>query len=257
MPYALLAEYLRLPLFLLVASRLGGILMFMPVLGALALPPQLRALLVVALAAVVTPLVDAPAGWPDTLGGLALAMGGELLIGVLMGLAVFLCFVGLQLGAQLIAQESGLALGQILDPMMEEEDTVLGSLYLQLGLVIFLIIGGHRVLLAAAFDSFRTVPLLSGMGWLEGGGAVLLDALRTGGELAIRIAAPTVLTLFLVNLGLGFVSRTVPQLNVTTLGFSFKALLGFALMAISLPVLLAGFTETLEAVIGQLRDLMG
>lgn len=257
MPYALLAEYLRLPLFLLVASRLGGIVMFLPVLGALALPPQLRALLVVALAVVVTPLVDAPAAWPDTLGGLAVAMGGELLIGVLMGLAVFLCFVGLQLGAQLIAQESGLALGQILDPMMEEEDTVLGSLYLQLGLVIFLIVGGHRALIAAAFDSFRAVPVLSGLGWLEGGGAILVDALRAGGELAIRIAAPTVLTLFLVNLGLGFVSRTIPQLNVTTLGFSFKALLGFALMAISLPVLLNGFTATLEAVIGQLRDLLG
>jgi flagellar biosynthetic protein FliR len=246
MPLELIAPYLKLPVFLLVASRLGGLVMFQPILGGYAVPTHIRLLLVIGLAALVTPFVALTSAAPTQPATIALAMGGEMLLGVLMGLAVRMCFLGLQVGGQVIAQESGLAFGQIADPSTGDEESIISTLYLQLGAVVFLIVGGHRALIAIALDTFRTIPLLGDSGTIMPGTELLLDTLALSGEIAVRVAAPVIVTLFLVNAAMGFVSRTVPQFNILTIGFSLKGLVAFVLMAIALPAALEAFTDALE-----------
>jgi len=257
MPYELIGHYLKLPVFVMVASRLGAMIMMQPVFGALSVSMKLRALFAMGLAALVTPFVDVQHDLPDTPGGLALAMGAEILLGLLMGLAVRICFLGLQMGGQLVAQESGLAFGQIADPSTGDQQSVLSTFYLQLGAVVYLILGGHRMLVAACLDNFRTIPLLGEGGTFLAGAELLVGALAVGVEMAVRVAAPTVLTLFLVNIAMGFVSRTVPQINIATVGFSLKGLVAFFVIAISLPSAAAAFTDALERVTGWLMDLTG
>jgi flagellar biosynthetic protein FliR len=255
MPYELIEQYLRLPVFVMVASRLGALIMIQPLFGALSVPIRLRALFVIGLAALVTPCVRADRGFPDTVGGLVLAMGGEILLGMLIGLAVRICFLGLQMGGLLIAQESGLAFGQIADPSTGDTQSVLSTLYLQLGAVVYLIVGGHRVLVAACLDSFQTIPLLGDSGSCLAGADLVIDAMAVGGQIAVRVAAPAVVTLFLVNVAMGFVSRTVPQINIATVGFSLKGLVAFFVIAISLPSAMAAFTDALECVVGFVMEI--
>ncbi len=249
-PWDLLSQYLKLPVFALVAGRLGGILMFQPVLASLAVPVLVRALLVLGLAALLTPLVPLPADAPDTLLGMTLAIGGEVLIGGLIGLVSVGLFLGFQLGALMIAQESGLAFGQIVDPTSEEDETVLGVFYVQLAVVVYLLIGGHRALVAVSLDTFQSIPLLSLPESAAPGVELVVRALTVGGQVALRLAAPTMIALFLVNLVLGFVSRTMPQLNVLAVGFSVKALIAFVLMAVSLPTL----ADTFLMAVAQMGD---
>ena len=64
------------------------------------------------------------------------------------------------------------------------------------------------------------------------------------------------MTLFLVNLAMGFVARTVPHLNIITLGFSIKALIGFVLMAVSLPAAAGVFIDALEDIVSDIRELV-
>lgn len=257
MPFELIGLYLKLPIFLLVASRLGGMIMFLPVFGGAVMPAQVRLLFVVGLAALVCPMVtmDAAVSWHPL--GLVLALGREVLLGILMGQIVQMCFLGLQLGGQMIAQETGLAFGEVVDPSTEVEQSLIGSLYVQLGAVVFLIVGGHRALIGAALESFRRIPLLGDMQTAQSGVAVLLDAVTVSGEIAIRVAAPVLLTLFLINVAMGFVSRTVPQFNVLTIGFSVKGLVGFLIMAVALPAALSAFTEALDATVGWVGELTG
>jgi flagellar biosynthetic protein FliR len=257
MPLELIASYLRLPVFALVASRLGGLIMFQPIIGGYAIPRHIRALLVLGLAALVTPLVQLSAPMPTRPATVVFAMGNELLLGVLMGIVVRMCFLGLQLGGQIIAQESGLAFGRIADPTTGVAQSVLSNLYLQLGAVVFLIVGGHRVLIAVALDTFDAIPLLGDQGTFTRGVGLVFDALTIGGEIAVRVAAPTVITLFLVNLAMGFVSRTIPQLNIVTVGFSVKGLVAFLLIAVSLPAAFEAFTDALEATVGWVAELGG
>jgi flagellar biosynthetic protein FliR len=257
MPVEALAQYLRLPVFALVVSRLGGLLMFQPVFSALSVPIHLRVMLVLALGALMTPLVSLPAAAPDRPLEMAFALGAELLLGLLLGVLTALCFVGLQMGGLLIAQESGLAFGQIVDPGSEEEETVVGVFYLQFAIVVFLIIGGHRALLSACLDTFETIPLLACPATRALDADVLCQALTLSGQVAFRVAGPTLLALLLVNVALGFVSRTMPQLNILAVGFSLKGLLVFALMAASLPSAGAAFIDMLEAVFGLVNELIG
>lgn len=257
MPLELIATYLKLPVFLLVASRLGGLVMFQPIIGGYAVPANIRALFVLGLAVLVTPFVQLTAAAPAQPLRIVLAMGSELLLGVLMGLVVRMCFLGLQLGAQLVAQESGLAFGRVADPNTGAQQSIFSTLYVQLATVVFLIVGGHRVIVAVALDTFDTIPLLGDQATFAHGVGLLFDALTLGGEIAIRLAGPIILTLFLVTAAMGFVSRTVPQFNILTVGFSIKGLVGFVLMAISLPTALEAFTTALETTVSWIAALAG
>ena len=256
MPFELLAQYLKLPVFALVAARLGGLLMFQPILGAMAIPMNLRVLLVLGLAALITPIVGLPPDAPASPLAILLAMGTEVLLGGLIGLVGVTCFLGVQWGGLLIAQESGLAFGHIVDPNSEEQETVIGVLYLQLAAVVFLILGGHRALIAACLDTFVTIPLLSDTGVTQFGAELLCQAVTLGGQIAMRVAAPAVLAMFLANLAMGFVSRTMPTLNVLAVGFSIKAMLAFLLMAVSLPSAADAFLGAVDQAHGWLGDVL-
>ncbi len=257
MPFELLAQYLKLPVFALVAARVGGLLMFQPLLGALSIPMHLRLMLVLALAALVTPVVALPADAPATLLELVGALGVELLLGVLIGLASALLFVGVQLGGLLIAQETGIAFAQIIDPTYEEQETIVGVFYLQFAAVVYLIVGGHLALVSACLDTFDSIPLLAYVPGTALGSDLLCRALLLSAEVALRVAAPTLLVLFLVNVALAFVSRTMPQLNILAIGFPLKGLLALLLMAVSLPTVTDAFLSGLQQVYVWVSELTG
>jgi flagellar biosynthetic protein FliR len=249
------AVYLKLPAFALVLSRLAGLVAFAPILGSLAIPATVRALLAAGIAALLAPIVTVPADLPDTPGGLVLGMAQEAALGLLMGLVMALCFLGMQVGSTLVAQESGLAIGQLLDPSFDEEQTVLSTFYVQLAVAIYLIIGGHRVLLSTFLDTFEAVPLLRANELAQTGTGLLLRGLTVGAMGAVRVAAPALVTLFLVNVAMGFIARTVPQLNVITVGFSLKTLLGFAIVAATLPSAVSAFIDAVDLAAGWLKEL--
>ena len=255
MPFELLAQYLKLPVFALVVARIGGLLMFQPVFGAMAVPVNLRALLVLGLAALMTPLVNLPAAAPTAPLQIAFAMASEVMLGALIGLVGVVCFLGLQWGALLIAQECGLAFGRIVDPTSDEQETVVGVFYVQMAVVIYLIVGGHRALVATCMDTFDTIPLLGDTAAARFGAELLLQALTLGGHVAMRVAAPALVALFLANLALGFVSRTMPQLNVLAVGFSIKAMIAFLLMAVALPSAADAFIGSLEQMYAWVNEL--
>jgi len=255
LPFALVSAYLKLPVFALVLSRLAGMIAFQPILGSLAIPAAVRALLTAGIAALLTPVVTLPASLPDSLGGLVLGMVQEAALGLLMGLVMALCFLGVQIGSTLVAQESGLAIGQLIDPSFDEEQAVISTFYAQLAVVVYLIIGGHRALLSALLDTFEAVPLLGADGLGQTGTGLLLNGLTAAVMGATRVAAPALVTLFLVNVAMGFIARTVPQLNVITVGFSLKTLLGFAIMAATLPSAVSVFIDGVDLAVGWLAEL--
>ncbi len=246
MPFELLAQYLKLPVLALVAARLAGLIMFQPVLGAMSIPGKFRVMLVLGLAALITPMVSLPAAAPDTPLAIVFAMGAEVLLGGMIGMVSVACFLGLQWGGQMVAQESGLAFGQIANPETNLQDTIVSIFYLQLAVAVFLILGGHRALVSVCLDTFETIPLLGDRHAALLGTDFLFKTMSIGGHVAFRVAAPAMLALFLVNLAMGFVSRTMPQLNILAIGFSLKAMVAFLLMAVSLPSAADAFISSLE-----------
>lgn len=256
MPAEFFQWYLHLPTFGLVTARIAGLLMFQPLLASLAVPMQIRALLILALAALATPLLPEPVTLPGSWPELAIAIGSELLLGAALGLGLAAVLVGAQIGGLLIAQESGLNFGQIADPASGEDLTPLSMLYLQLATMLLLAVGGHRIVVEAVLNSFVTLPLPGTGGRETDGLDFLLDGMRVSFELAFQIAAPTLIALTMANVVLGLISRTVAQFNVLTVGFALKTLLAFVIMAMSLPAGVHALTDGLEHVLSRIEHML-
>lgn len=197
----------------------------------------------------VTARLAHPVIMPQDWTHLVMGVGSEMLIGASIGFAVSLLFTGVELAAEQIAQQMGIALGSVFNPLLEDSTNVLGVLFHMTALAIFLVVGGHRLMMAGVLDSFQRVPLLSFAGTQN-----LLDmviALLTAAfMMSIKLSAPTVLAIFLATLAMVFVQRTMPQLNILSAGFQVRVMLAMMIMVASLmvmPVLLdAGWRITME-----------
>ncbi len=216
-----------LPL-VLTASRFGGMMVYSPLLAESAVPRRLRILLALVMALAVAGRV-APAALPASSVALVLAMAGEFLIGLAIGYAARLIFVGVELGAFHAGQQMGLSLAEVFNPLGDDAPDALRKMLHLLTLVLFLAIGGHRLMISALVGSFQTLPLVS----FTQPGAVLstLTALLTVSfTLALKIAAPVLIAIVLASVAMAFIQRTLPQANILSTGLPVRLLLGFVVI---------------------------
>jgi len=220
----------HIPAFLLVLFRLTGIFIFGPVFGSSVIPMRAKVLLALVLAFCIYPVIPPQVPVQLSLMTLAVAVGTELLIGLVIGYGASLPLVAMQIGGLMMGHQLGLGLAQVFNPEFNEQTEIMSQLLFFLALVAFLLLGGHHAMLVALVHSFESVPL----GGYRVDGSVLdlvVGLLTATFELGIRVAAPLLCLVFLETIAMGFVARTVPQLNILSLGFPLRILLGFLLVA--------------------------
>jgi flagellar biosynthetic protein FliR len=221
----------RFLVFTLVLSRVSGLTMSAPIFGTRDVPMQVRALLAMAIAVMVMPTqMHIEFADPGTTLNYLTFIGGEVLIGLCLGVGVTVLFSGVQLGGQMMGRMGGLMLADVFDPNSGEQIPVFSRLLYLVAMAVFVTIGGHRLVMAALLDTFHAIP--------PGGGAVpsgLTEAftllLTQSFLLGMRASLPVVTALLLSTLVLGLIGRTMPQLNILIVGFGMNAMLTFALLA--------------------------
>lgn len=224
----------QLFVFVLILTRISGLVLTAPGYGAQSAPMQVRALLAVSLAFLVTPLHWAtPVPDPGNLINLGVLLGRELVVGMALGLALVLLFTGLQLAGQVIGQMSGIQLADVFDPGSNTSIPVFSKLLDLVALAAFFAIGGHRQLMRALLDTFAELP--------PGTGAVSPDAsaelvrlVTLSFDVGIRVSAPVVIALLMSVLIMGLISRTMPQLNILAVGFNMNSLVMLGVLTLSL-----------------------
>lgn len=235
-----------LPSFALVLARISGLMLGAPVYSSSAVPPQVKIGLTVLLSLTIFPLVrPGMTGIPDSLVGTALGMAGEMMIGLTIGLAVNMLFVGLQLGASMISQQMGLGLARIFDPMLEEETDTLSEFYMMFGLALLLVMNGHHLVLRGVLDSFAVLPpmtLTLRPELLE----VLRGLLASSYVLAVKVAVPSMVIMFLVSLMMGFLGKTVPQINILVVGFPLRVGVGLVALILSFTAAAVVFSDAYQ-----------
>jgi len=219
---------------LLVAARLGGLMATAPVFGDQSVPLRVRAILTAALALLIAPMQwHAAPTCPASTAQLVVLAGGEALIGACLGLGALILLHGMTLAGEMIGQAAGLSMAEVFDPSMGQNAPVFSRLLFIAAVAIFLCLGGHRAVMAGLLDTFRAMP--------PGGAAFSSDALAQGfvtlvGQsfaLGVRAAAPALTALMLATLALGLVGRTLPQLNILSVGLGGNALLAVAALAMT------------------------
>ena len=163
-------------------------------------------------------------------------IAGEALVGLVIGFIASLPLVGVQTGGLVMGQQMGLGFARFYNPAVDDEADVIGQVLFFLGLAGFLVIGGHEAMLLSVLHSFEHIPPggVSINGSLLG---LITGLLLSAFELAMRVAAPLLALIFLETLAMGFVSKTVPQLNILSLGFPLRILAGIGIVAVGLYVI--------------------
>jgi flagellar biosynthetic protein FliR len=239
---------------LLVLARIGGLVVSAPMFGHLLVPPRVRAALAIALAAVLTPVVPAPAALPQDLWALGAAVATESLLGALIGIVAQFVFAGVQLGGQLAGMQMGFGLANLIDPQSQSQITIIAQWEALLALLVFLAVDAHHLMLRALLESFRIAP----PGGIGVGGLGLRGTIALAGDMfvvGVRVAAPVLVSLLLTNAALGVLSRTIPQVNVFVVGFPLNVGVGLVMIGASLPFtlrLVANRFGALEPALGGL-----
>ena len=251
MPWSLLNLHLLLPGFALVLFRVAGLMITAPLLSSRVIPARFRVGMALTIAAMIFPMVAPTVPADITLTTALVGVVGEMFIGGIIGLGVTIALVGVQLTGMLIGQQAGIGLASVIDPTQGANSTVVGQVYMITTTLIFLTIGGDRLMIAALLDTFAVVPLLEfqlGQTMLE----LVGDLLSAAFILAVKLFAPVLIAMMLTSLTLGFLGRTMPQLNILSVGFAVRSMAalgtaGFALAA-SGEVLIEALIETLETI---------
>ena len=239
--------------FLCVLTRLSGLLFLAPLFGSRLAPRTARLLLAVAIALMITPL-HLHQTLPQSTQPLQVlaALGREAVLGLMLGLSLLVLAGGLQIAGQLIGQVSGLSAGEFFDPELGGDASQLGRLFEVVATASFLLVGGHRQVLAALLDTFTWLP--PGQAGLAAGAlATFVEILTQSFVLGLRAAAPVLVALLLATLVVGLISRVWPQLHAFTVGFNLNVLLALALLSLTMGSAAWLYQEHTEVAIDALR----
>ena len=236
--------------------RVGGFVLAAPIASETVIPRRVKIVLSLSLAFLMAPFVQVPAGLSIFSGAGLLAAAQELLIGVTIGMVVQLTFEALIFAGQTVSLTMGLGFATLVDPQRGANTTVLGQIFMIVGMLTYLAINGHLVLLSALAESFQTLPI--GAAHIDKN--FLMSLILWGArvfESGLLIALPAVIALVIVNLALGVVTRAAPQLNLFGIGFTVTMLCGFFVLILGLDGIASGISSLINSALTAAGELVG
>lgn len=231
--------------------RISGMFAAMIGLSAKSIPAPVRALLAVMLTLVIMPVVP-PSPVTDlvNLGTFLLGIQ-QLLIGIAIGFISMMVLNTFVLAGQVIAMQTGLGFASIVDPVNGINVPAVGQFYLILATLLFWGMDGHLAMIQMIVYSLDAFPI--GDVWWTG--EQLREIAHWGGWMfvsAITLALAPIVSLLIVNLAFGVMTKAAPQLNIFSIGFSIAQIMGLIIIWVTLD----NFTSHFEAQWGRAQQLM-
>ncbi|NLM96241.1 MAG: flagellar type III secretion system protein FliR [Halanaerobiaceae bacterium] len=246
-------------LYLLVFIRFMGLFLLTPVFSSRVVPVRVRVGLAFLMALVSAPLISNTPVLPANELGIFIGVLRELLVGIIIGFITLLTFAVIQLAGRFVDMRMGFAIVNVADPIHGTTLPLMGQYKNILATLIFLSINGHHILIRAVHDSFLIVP----PGSIVLTNRALSLIIRKSSDLfllAFKVALPVIATLFIVDLILGFMARTMPQLHVFVVGLPIKITLGLVILFFSLGTMMRFsaqlFEESFRYIYNLLRNLL-
>ncbi len=209
----------------LIFVRIGGVLLAAPFFSHNSIPVRVRIFFAVLLAYALSGLIPGELPpYANTTVGMAIAVLIEAVTGLAIGFAGQLIFWAVTFAGEIIGFQIGLSLAQAFDPGSNGQVNPLGRFLSLTFLLCFLLVDGHHQIMRALIGSFQVVPLAGAQ--VAAAGPYLIS--WTGGFLAtaLRLSAPFLVTIALVDTALALFSRVVPQADLFSIGIPLKLLLG-------------------------------
>ena len=221
-------------------------LMAAPVFGSKSFPVQARVLLTFLIAWMVVPLLPPiPVVSAFSAQGMLITIY-QIVLGLAMGFILQMVFAAMVVAGQTMATSMGLGFASTVDPQNGVQVPVVSQYFLILATLVFLALNGHLVLIETIVESFYRWPISAEM-LPENLGFQTVTWISGVFQGALLIALPAVISILLVNLAFGVMTRAAPQINIFAVGFPITISVGFVMIMLSLPVFLPQFKALLEA----------
>lgn len=217
----------------LASARLAVLFLSVQPFGGIPLSGMGRVVVVLGLAVGVSPMAKmggVPSfGSPDAF---AEALLRELVVGGVFAAGLSAAFAAFHFGGRLLEMQIGFGLSSIVDIATRSSTPLLSSLMSMAAAVCFFAMDGHLALLRLVHLSFEVFPVGQGLNSLAP--ASLIAQFATCFVFGFMVVSPVVLCLFLVDIGLAFASRSMPQMNVFVMSMAIKSGVGMAVLSVSL-----------------------
>ena len=218
--------------FMLASLRIGAFLVVSPIFGSTAIPVQVR----VIVAAFLAVMVMAYSEVPDIESFNELRIIGviitELLIGIAAGLILTIWFSAAVLAGEKIATSAGLGYAAQIDPNSGGQTPVVSQMLSLFMIILFLGVNGHLVVLRTMLESYSYLPIGAMPAW----GAFIKGGVSAASAMFVAasiIMLPIAVVMLLINLAVGVITRSSPQLNLFSFAFPMSLLAIFILFYFS------------------------
>jgi len=231
----MLAELLSFNLFalFLVFARVGAALMLLPGFGETYVAPRVRLLLAIAIAVLVTPIVEAalPA-LPESPIQLLLLLAGEIGIGIFFGALARVLLSGLFVAGMVISYQIGLANAFVYDLTAAQQGSIVGNFLTTTGLLLLFVTNVHHLMLGSVVQSYNLFEVGAPLP-LDDLAYAMTHMVAKSFVLAMEIAAPFFIIGLTFYLGLGLLGRLMPQVQVFFIAMPVQIAIGLLIMAMT------------------------
>lgn len=250
-----------LPVFLLVFVRMTSFFLTAPIFSTRGVPNQFKIGLAFLLAIISLSYIPVTSTIPLDLFFVVYVVK-EVLIGLILGFISEVVFFTIQIAGGLMDLQMGFAMANIIDPRTGVYVPITGTFKNILATLYFLSINGHHMLIKGMISSYKAIPV-DRMWAAFGDEQVFLQVAKVFGNMfsgAMLMAAPIVVALFLVDLSIGIIARSVPQFNIFVVGLPIKMIASFLLLIVVMPaffMVLSGLFEKMFMAMAEMMTLLG
>lgn len=171
----------------------------------------------------------------------------EAILGLFMGYISYLIFSSIQMAGQFADRQVGFSMAESFDPLTNIRSAAYGNIYNWLSICLFLGVNAHHFLISGIVKSFLWAPLGAGSLSKVNIGDVVTIFSRSF-LTAFQIAVPTIIVIFMADVIMGMIARTVPQLNVFILGMPLKVIIGLLAFLVLVPALGNGMISVIKEI---------
>ncbi len=235
--------------FILTFTRVGSAMMIMPGIGDSFVSERVRLHLALALSFVLFPFImpHIPSPVPQTIALFSL-IAMELVIGLLIGTVARIFMTALDTAGMVVSTQSGLANAQVFNPSLASQGSIIGAFLSITGTVFLFATDLHHVLLMGIVESYNMFPI----GDVPDTGSMaelITRAVAASFNLGIRLAAPFLVLTLLIYVGMGVLSRLMPQVQVFMVMLPIQILLSVILLMLAMTALFYHWASAYEGAI--------
>lgn len=260
---AALAEiFSNADIFILIFVRIIGTVSITPIIGGSNIPVMVRLGFSLALTSIVFYSGNVTFDeYTDSVFGYGVLILKEFIVGITIGFVVYLILNISYFAGHFTDQQIGFSMVSVYDPITQEQVPISGNLYYFLLCVLLIVTNGHHFIIKSLFYSYKAIPIGSAQVFLNGRLVrVLFNLSIDFFAIGFSIALPIIAIILIIDLVLGILIKTVPQMNVFVVGMPAKVFVGLIAVALIIPMF-SGITnvfnqEISDAVLNVIKVMM-